>query len=126
VALVVIGLVVLVAGIVIYARGGNDEPQRATPSDEEVIPVDTAAEEVDADSYTPVGDTYPSWDDFPYDFRSSFLGSCTGQGDYDRCLCALETMESRYTIDEVLEILDAEAYGEDVTWFYSDITSSCF
>jgi len=50
---------------------------------------------------------------------------CMTESTYELCLCALETMEANFTLDEVLEVEAAESYGEDVSWFYSAIAAEC-
>jgi len=44
---------------------------------------------------------YSSYDDYPYEYRSSFMDSCTVDGLYDGCLCVLETLEQTYTMEEL-------------------------
>jgi len=125
IAVSVIALVAIVAGILIFAGNNDSQPEQARPSSGQVTPNDSDAyEEADASDYYPT-QNYSSWDDFPAYYRSNFLNACMTESTYELCLCALETMEANFTLDEVLEVEAAESYGEDVSWFYSAIAAEC-
>lgn len=66
---------------------------------------------------------YPSYNDYPIEFRNAFMNSCTVEGNYVSCLCSLENMESTYNIDEMTTFIDS---GSDLTWLYEKITSGCY
>ena len=125
VALIVGLLVVAVVGILIATSRDNEAPQRAESNSGEVQP--SAGDdyvETENETYVP-SNNYSSWDDFPDWYRSNFLGSCVNGSNYDGCICALETMEELFTLDEVLQIEEADSNGEDVSWFYNGIAAQC-
>lgn len=109
IAVVVFALVVVVAGVLIFAGGSNKQPEQARPSSAQQVPKGS----------------YSSWDDFPEWYRSNFLEGCTTETSYVNCVCALETLEANFTLDEVLEVEAADSAGEDVGWFYERIAAQC-
>lgn len=66
--------------------------------------------------------SYSSYDDYPSSFRSEFIDSCSVEGNYEYCVCALERVEELYSYDEILDILYS---GEDLTQFYEQLASYC-
>lgn len=125
IAIAVIAFVVIATGIMIFASGNDYQPEQAKPSAAQVVPDKSDTSEEAATSDNDPTQNYLSWDDFPGWYRSNFLEACAVEGAYASCLCALETMEANFTLDEVLEVEEAESYGEDVTWFYSAIVAEC-
>lgn len=63
-----------------------------------------------------------SYDDYPADFRLAFLSECSQGAPYESCVCALENMESMYSIERVEFFYDS---GEDLSWFYDQVISGC-
>jgi len=63
-----------------------------------------------------------SYDDYPADFRLAFLSECAQGAPYESCYCALENMESMYSIEQVEFFYDS---GEDLSWFYDQVISGC-
>jgi hypothetical protein len=125
VALVVGLLVVAVVGILVVANRDDEAPRSAQSNSGQVSP--SAGDdnvETNSDTYEP-SRNYSSWDDFPDWYRSNFLGFCLDGSNYDGCICALETMEELFTLDEVLQIEEADSNGEDVSWFYNGIAARC-
>lgn len=62
------------------------------------------------------------YDDYPADFRLAFLSECSQEGLYESCVCALENMESMYSIEQVEFFYDS---GEDLTWLFEQVISGC-
>lgn len=63
-----------------------------------------------------------SYDDYPADFRFAFLSECFQGAPYESCVCALENMESMYSIEQVEFFYDS---GEDLSWLYDQVISGC-
>ena len=63
---------------------------------------------------------YRSFDDYSSEFRSSFMDGCLTEGDYESCVCLLETLEERYTVEEVARLGES---GD--TSFYNPIIKIC-
>lgn len=125
IAVTVIALVAIIAGILILASNNDSQPEQARPSSRQVAPNNSeTSDDAETTDYYPT-QNYASWDDFPASYRTNFLSACMTSSTYERCFCALETMEANFTLDEVLEVEAAESYGEDVSWFYSAIVSQC-
>lgn len=124
IALVVAAAVVVVAGVFILANGGESKPRQADSSESQV----SESESVEVtEEYSPSDDYYYSdLDDYPADYRLNFLDGCTSNGgDYGRCLCALESMEEIYTVDEAYEIDAAMTAGEDLSWLFEGLAEMC-
>lgn len=116
IAMVVAVAVVVVAGFFILANGGEPEPRQADSSESQV----SESESVE------VTEEYNPSDDYPSDYRTNFIDGCTSNGgDYGRCLCALESMEEIYTVDEAYEIDAAMAAGEDLSWLFEGLAEMC-
>jgi len=125
IAVSVIALVAIVAGILLFASSNDSQPDQARPSSGQVTPNNSeTSDDAETTDYYPV-QNYASWDDFPASYRTNFLSACMSESTYELCFCALETMEANFTLDEVLEVEAAESYGEDVSWFYSAIAAEC-
>ena len=111
----VVGLIVAVLAVVFLLGRSDSEPTTVSPNYEQS---DSSADQTSDE----VVDQYWSYDDFPDSFRSAFLTNCSSSGNYEVCLCSLENMESLFTYEEVLAVTYS---GEDLTWFYEQITSNC-
>lgn len=83
-----IGILVLV----LSSRGSDQSPQR----DVQLPPAEDTPSDIP--QYDSTG--YPTWDNYPDDFRSAFLSACSGNAMTDQCVCALEELEQRYTVDD--------------------------
>ena len=99
---VAIGAVgVLVAVVILFLIIG-----RKNTTDSNVTP----SVEPSGSNYSPVvtdsAQYYSNYDDYPMEFRNAFLDSCNTDGNYEQCLCVLETMEESYTVEEVLYLQD--------------------
>lgn len=112
-------LIAIVALVFLLGRRDSDAPAVAPSNQQSGSSSSQTSDEV-VEEYT---EQYPSYDDYPYDFRSAFIDSCTEEGNYESCLCALENMESIYSIDEIMTFFDS---GSDLTWLYEKVMSGCY
>lgn len=120
---IVFGAVVIFVAIVaiVFLLGRQDSSlPNVAPSNQQSGSSSSQSSDEAVEEYA---EQNPSYDDYPFDFRSEFIDSCTEEGIYEYCLCALENMESIYNIDEITTFIDS---GSDLTWLYEKVTSGCY
>jgi hypothetical protein len=79
--------------LVLSTRGDDETPG----TDVQQPPTEDSSAEIPQYDYT----DYPSWDDYPAEFRSEFLSACYGEASTERCVCALEELEQRLTMSDL-------------------------
>jgi hypothetical protein len=113
---VVLGAVgILVAGLVVFLVFGKNASSSSSVSPNT---------QQSGSSYTPISTDnsqyYSKSDDWPSIARTPFMDSCTNQGKYDQCLCALETLEATYSLEEALAL---QSTGD--TSYMQPIVAAC-
>lgn len=120
---IAIGVVGIIAAIVaiVFLLGRNDsESPTVSPSNQQSGSSSGQTSDESGEEYS---QEYASYDDYPYDFRSAFMSTCSVEGTYESCLCSLENLETFYSYDEIELLFDS---GDDLTRLYEQITYGCF
>ena len=106
---------VLVAAVVVFLIFGKNDSSS---------PSVTPNTDQSGSNYTPISTDnsqyYSSYDDWPIEARQPFMDSCTNQGEYNQCLCALETLEATYSLDEAIAL---QSTGD--TSYMQPIVAAC-
>ena len=119
IALGAVGIIVAIA--IVFLLGSKDsESPNVAPSNQQSGSSSDPTEDIVEEEYA---ETYLSYDDYPYDFRGTFMSSCTVEATYEICLCSLENLETIYSIDELGWLYDS---GDDLTWLYDQIARGCY
>ena len=120
IAIAVVGIIVAIIAIIFLAGRKDSNSPAVAPSNQQSGSSSSQTSDEAVEEYY---EEYPSYDDYPSDFRSAYIDSCTEEGNYEYCLCSLENMESIYNIDEITTFIDS---GSDLTWLYEEIASGCY
>ncbi len=109
----IVGAVILVGVLVGTLSGRNSSEPYVAPTNQDSGSVTVPESNSDSQDY-------PSYDNYPYEFRSAYMDSCQNGSNYEYCLCVLENMENLYSIDEATYLFNS---GDDS--FYFEAVSKC-
>lgn len=120
IAIGAIGVLIAIVALVFLLGRQDTESPNVAPSNQQSGSSSSQTSDEAVEEYA---EQYPSYDDYPYEFRNAFIDSCAEETTYESCICSLEQMEELYTLDEVEIVFNS---GEDFTWLSEMISIGCY